>query len=289
MGFIINNQIWQLAEKLYIHCYEINGFIDFLKSHEVNLPDNFYNGFEVYSFMSSERNDFAQFMQNVPSYRYIPILEGIVFNEKVKNTQKDNWNYYGTYIKTWYPELLKQFKETGLSIDDSKNKIILIEAETEKSIDNLDFLQCNFNDQLLNYIKKEINEGYNSGHFLAVMVLSRKLAECLIVRVFEVVFRKQDENGVYNGNNHSLWFDTTKKRIHDFDTLLENLKDNSSAFHEDKDFVEELYSKIKPFKNEANRVIHRDYVIPNKDSVSKWEVPILFDKLGKLYRKYCNP
>lgn len=289
MGFIINNQIWQLAEKLYIHCYEINGFTDFLKSHEVNLPDNFYNGFEVYSFMSSERNDFVQFMQNVPAYRYIPILEGIVFDAKVKNTQRDNWNYYGTYIKKWYPELLKQIKETGLNIDDSKNKIVLIDTETEKSIDNSDFLQCNFNDQLLNYIKKEINESYNSGHFLAVMVLSRKLAECLVVRVFEVVFRKQDENGVYNVNNHSLWFNTTKNRIHDLDTLLENLKDNSPSFHEDKDFVEEMCSKIKPFKNEINKVIHRDYVIPNKDSVDKWEISILFDKLGKLYRKYCNP
>jgi len=34
--------------------------------------------------MSTEQNQFAQHMQGVPSYRYIPILEKIVFDEKIK-------------------------------------------------------------------------------------------------------------------------------------------------------------------------------------------------------------
>jgi len=45
------------------------------------------------------------------------------------------------------------------------------------------------------------------------MVLIRKLIECLVLRIFEIVFRKRDERGVYNGQNHSLWFDTTYWKI----------------------------------------------------------------------------
>lgn len=289
MGFVINNQIWQLTEKLYVHCYEPGGFVNFLESQEINLPENFYSDFEIYSFMSSDQNNFASFMQNVPSYRYISLLEKIVFDEKIKNTQRDNWNYYGAYIKNWYPELLKQVKQSGLNIDNANKKMLFKYDTNTKSEGNFDFLQCSFNDQFLNYIKKEINESYNSGYFLAVMVLSRKLAECLVLRIFEIVFRKCDENGVYNSDNHSLWFDMNKKRIHDFEKLLDNLRTNSSAFHEDRDLVEEVCSLIKPFKNETNKVVHRDYKIPDKDSVARWEIPVLFDKLGKLFRKYCNP
>jgi len=289
MSFVINNQIWQLAEKLYIHCYEIDGFVNFLRSHKINLPDDFYSNFEIYSFMSTEQNRFAQFMQRVPSYRYLPILEKIIFDEKIKSTQRDNWNYYGVYIRRWYPELLDQLKQAGLEIDDSNNKIIPRESEAGKIQEKPDFLRYNFNDPFLDYIRKEINENYNNTQYLAVMVLSRKMAECIIIRIFEVVFRKHDSSGVYNEPNHFLWFDKSKNRFQNFGTLLINLKNNSSSFDEDRDFVEEICTLIKPFKDEMNRIVHYDYKIPTKDHVEQWDIPDIFNRLGKLYKKYCNP
>ena len=150
-----------------------------------------------------------------------------------------------------------------------------------------DFLRYNFNDPFLDYIKKEINETCHNRHYLAVMVLIRKLIECLVVRICEVVFRKYDGKG-YNSQNHSLWFNKTKNRVHDLDVLLENLRTNSAYFHEDKDFVEELCALIKPLKNEINRIVHRDYKIPNYEDVNKWDIPKLLNKLRRLYRKYCN-
>lgn len=210
MSLIINNQIWQLTEKLYIHCYDTSGFVDFLESYEVKLPDDFYSNFEIYSFMSTEQNKFVQYMQRVPSYRYIPILEKITFNGKIKNTQRDNWNYYGIYIRHWYPELIKQLKQVGLEIDDTSNKLSFQGSEMDTIQDGSDFLKYNFSDPFLDYIKKEINENHNDRHYLSVMVLSRKLFECLVKRIFEVVFRKYDERGVYNEQNHSLWFNKKK-------------------------------------------------------------------------------
>jgi hypothetical protein len=289
MGFVINNQIWQLTEKLYIHCHKVDGFVNLLKSHEVNLPDDFYSSFEIYSFMSSEQNNFVQFMQGVPSYRYLPILEEVIFDENIRSTQRDNWNYYGVYIKNWHPELLDRIKRAGLEIDNSKNKIIRTDIEIEQAYDTQDFLKYSFNDPFLDYIRKEINESHNSGLYLAAMILSRKLAECLVVRVFEVVFKERDERGAYNEHYHSLWYDKTRSRVHNLDTLIDNLKDNSTSFYDSKDLVEEVCLLVKPFKNEINKIVHRDYKIPNKEEVDKWDIPGLFNKLRRLYIKYCNP
>jgi len=49
--------------------------------------------------------------------------------------------------------------------------------------------------RFLDYIKKEINESYRERLYLAVMILTRKLIECIIHRIFEIVFRERDENG----------------------------------------------------------------------------------------------
>jgi len=70
---------------------------------------------------------------------------------------------------------------------------------------------------------------------------------------------------------------------------LENLKANSESFQEDKEFVDEVCILIKPLKNEINKIFHRDYKIPSNDDVNKWDIPGLSNKLGRLYRKYCNP
>ena len=288
MGLFINNKIWQLTEKLYIHCYGKDSFVSFLESHEVKLPDGLYDNFEIYSFLSTEQNHFAQQMQGVPSYRYIPILEKIVFDEKIKNTQRDNWNYYGIYIRSWYPELIRELEENEVNINNRKHRLYYVESEAAKIQADSDFLRYNFNDPFLDYIKKEINETFHNRYYLAVMVLTRKLIECLIVRICEVVFQKYDGKG-YNSQNHSLWFNKKRNRIHDLDVLLENLKTNSSYFHEDKDFVEELCALIKVLKNEINKIVHRDYKIPNYEDVYKWEIPELSNKLWRLYRKYCNP
>ncbi|MBD3227664.1 MAG: hypothetical protein GF329_05705 [Candidatus Lokiarchaeota archaeon] len=289
MGLVFNNKIWQLVERLYIHCYSVDEFINFLKSKEVDIKNNFYSNFDVYVFMSTETTDFARFMQNIPSYRYLSILEAIVFDDKIIATASDNWNYYGKYIKNWYPELIKELKNSNIIIDEQNKKLKSEDGEFLASSDSLDFLQYGFNDSFLDYIKKEINESFNSAHYLSVIILSRKLAECIIIRVFEVVFRKNNENGGYCESNHDLWFDKTKNRYQNFDTLLANLKDNSPSFQEDKELVEEICYLIKPFKDEANKIVHYDYKKPNEDYVKQRSIPDIFDKLGKLYKKYCNP
>src|SRR5207244_12030877 len=124
--------------------------------------------------------------------------------------------------------------------------------------------------------------------FLSVMFLSRKLLETTIVRLFEVVFPKIKE-GQYSEENHALWFDKSKNKFHGFETLLENLKDNAVAFHEDSALVLEFVGLVKPFKNETNSCVHADYKVPDEGSLKPWKIPYLANLARKLFRKYCNP
>ncbi len=289
MPLVIKDQTWQLAEKLYIHSYRVEGFIDLLKSHEIVLPDDFYSGFEVYAFMTTVHNEFARFMQKVPSHRYLSLLKDIIFDGNIRNTQRDNWNYLGVQIKTWYPELLKSLEESHLEISMSEQEIIFSEIISRQIQSNPDFLIYDFNDYFLDYIKKEINEAYNEGHYLAVMILSRKLIECVIFRICEVVFNEKDANGTYNRDNHILWFNLSEGRNLGLDKVLDNLKDNSSRFYGYKDLVEEICLLTRPLKNRINKMVHRDYIIPTKEIVDDEDIPGLCNKLRRLYGKYCNP
>jgi hypothetical protein len=107
--------------------------------------------------------------------------------------------------------------------------------------ESCDFLKNQYNDQFLDYIRKEINESYDNQLYLSVMILSRKLLETNIIRIFEVVFPKLNPSSGYEESNHNLWYDKGKRRYHDFEVLIDNLKNNSSKFYEDRDLIEEIY------------------------------------------------
>jgi hypothetical protein len=286
MNSSINDQAWQYVEKLYIHCYELDGFLKFIKSKNVELPAGIFDNFEIYRLMSTDNHDFAEFMRSISIYKCLPILSEVIFDVKIQSTQSSSWNYYGTSIKNWYPQLKDQINRAGFIID-NVNKEIYPKDDIIPNLRRQELIEVDFSDPFLNHIKKEINECYIEEHYLAVMILSRKLAECLIVRLMERVFPKY-QNNIYSSQNHSLLCDIGKNyRIHDLSILLENIKDNSSAFHEDEDLVKDTCSLVKPFKNETNKMVHKDYKNPIKENVDIWDISRMMGMLWKLYKKYC--
>ena len=290
MGLNLANKVWVYAERLYISTHSADEFIQILKGFGINYNNELYEQFKhtkpLYTFMSNEDYAFADFMQTVPTYKYLAILEPIVFDEKVIATKKDNWNYYGEYIKNWYPNLIELLELAEVRIDYTNKKLIYEDKEYEPS--TADFLPHSFNDPFLDYIRKEINDGYQRGLYLSVMFLSRKLLEVIFVRLFEVVFPKI-VGGEYNADNHNLWFDVRKNAHRNFDTLLDNLKDKALAFHEGKDLILELCGFVKPFKDETNACVHKDYKIPNSKYVNSWRIEHLVNMARRLFKKYCNP
>ena len=145
-----------------------------------------------------------------------------------------------------------------------------------------------FSDLFLDYIRKEINESYNNGQLLAVIMLSRKLLEALVIRICEVVFPKI-ANGNYSEINHNIWYNRAKGRYHGLEMLIDNLRSKSSDFHEDKELLEQTCSTIDATRTEANKCVHRDYKIPNEEYLKTLKIENAVVSARKLYKKYCNP
>lgn len=299
MGFNINQKIWLYVERLYIHCYGIDSFVIFLKQFGIDYKSDVYdkmkkrihcNGRDpVYVFMSEENYDFGHFMQTVPSYKYLSILEKVVFDEEIVATKNDGWNYYGEGIKKWYPAIIDLLRVEEIIIYDESQKLTYQEEEeATEAFSGFDFLPYGFQDMFLDYIRKEINECYKGGQFLAVMILSRKLLESLFIRILQSVFPKI-ANGQYSEKNHFIWYNQFFNGYHSFNKLIENMKNNSFEFKEDKDLIESMCSKVKPFKNETNLFVHQDYKIPDESYVKSWKVASIVALVGKAYKKYCNP
>jgi hypothetical protein len=225
-------------------------------------------------------------MDLIPAYKYLPFLQDIVFDPDVQRTAQDNWNYYGEYIRHWYPQLLDLLNLAGLTVDFENGQLTYPDIESPP--ESQDFLPEIFGDIFIDYIRRETNEAHQGELFLSVMFLSRKLLESVTVRLMEVVFPKM-VNRAYSLENHIIWYDTTTSRYHNFDVLLDNLKARASAFHEDEEMIKEFVSLVRPFKNETNKCVHSDYRIPDARYVNGWRIPMLVALARRLFRKYCNP
>src|SRR3989344_366601 len=223
MSLNLNQEIWMYVERLYMHCYNSESFKLFLQKYGIEYDNSFYAEFNktepLYKFMSVPDFSFAHFMQTIPTYKYLKLLEKIVFDETIIATRKDGWNYYGTYIKEWHPRVVELLRATGVLLDPDLKK--LLHSEEEKQFEGPDFLPYDFNDLFLDYIRKEINESYTNGQLLAVIVLSRKLLEALIIRIMEVMFPKL-VSGVYKEQNPELWYDKERNIYKGFEKLLSN-------------------------------------------------------------------
>lgn len=290
MGLNLPKKIWVYAERLYIHAHDAEKFKVLLKNYGIEYGGAPYGEFENtksrYGFMSEENYTFANFMQAVPTYKYLRVLEAIVFDPEVVVTAQDNWNYYGEFISNWYPKVVELLGLAEVGIDPAQKKLIYEEAGDSKS--ESDFLPYAFNDPFLDYLRKEINESYRNNLYLSVMFLSRKVLEVVFIRIMEVVFPKQSA-GKYNKGNHELWFDVRRNGYRNFGELITNLKENSSAFQEDKQLVLELCALVKPFKDETNSCVHDDYKIPDASYVRDWRASQIVTLSRKVFRKYCNP
>lgn len=289
MSLNFNQEIWIIVERLYIHVYSTDEFKIFLKKFGLDYTSELYDNFNyiLYTFMSEPHYDFANFMQTVPTYKYLPILEKIIFDEKIIATRKDGWNYYGNYIKNWHPEIIKILKSSNIVIDSDFKK--LIHEEVDEVFEGPDFLPYQFGDLFLDYIRKEINESYANGQMLATIILSRKLLEALTIRIMEVVFPKKNVAVEYLEENHLLWYDKLNKRHQSFSVLIKNLKSKSEEFHEDEDLIKKLCKDMNRMRIKANSYVHRDYKIPNEEIVSSLKIELSVEGIRKIYKKYCNP
>jgi hypothetical protein len=290
MPLAIIQRAWVLAERLYIHCHGPDNFLALLKAHGIEYANEAYATFGVvksrYTFMSEEDYTFAQFMTSVPAFRYLPVLERIVFDETVVKTQGDGWNYYGEPVRGWRPDLLELIRLAGIEVQAAARRLRYEEQAVDRSAAEFDLEP--FGDPFLDHIRGEANKAHAAELYLSVMFASRKLIEVITVRLLEVICPKI-VNKVYSEDNHDLWYDKRRNSYKDLDVLLTVLSDRAALFHEDRDMVTEFVGLARPLKNETNACVHRDYRVPDKQYLTSWRIPQTLRIGRRLFRKYCNP
>lgn len=177
MALAIAKRAWVLTERLFIHAYDNDAFLRLLRQHDIDYHGDPYRDLAttkgLYTFMSEENYEFPRVMELVPSYKYLPLLEDIVFDPKVQKTESDNWNYYGEFIKNWYPDLIDLLKLAGIEVDLDQRE--LRHPEPPVAPEQRDFLPDEFGDSFIDYIRKETNECKQNNLNLSVMFLARKL------------------------------------------------------------------------------------------------------------------
>lgn len=127
MALDLDKRVWVLVERLYITVYGEEDFIEFLKQFDIDYPGIPYQEFNttrgLYMFMSREDYTFSRFMNSVSKSKYLPILEEILFDPKIQDTQSNNWNYYGEYIRNWYPRLIRFVESAGFKVKNQEVQI----------------------------------------------------------------------------------------------------------------------------------------------------------------------
>jgi hypothetical protein len=290
MPLTIQPRTWVLAERLYVHCYSPQDFVDLLARHGITYNNSAYARFDQvpvrYPFMSQDDSTFARFMTGVPTHVYLRLLERIVFDDCVIRTAQDNWNYYGEYIKHWRPQLLDLLRVAGVTIDEPG--VSLDRGADDGPAATDEFLPHAFADSFLDFMRSETNAAYDAHLFLAVMFLSRKIVEACVVRVMEAAFPKI-VSGQYSEANHQMWFDKNRGRLLGLGSLLENMNDRAGDFHEDMALVKESIALFRPLKREADECVHADFSTPDAAYVDGWHIPATVHRFRRLFRKYCNP
>jgi len=142
-------------------------------------------------------------------------------------TQQDNWNYYGEYIRSWYPDLLELLRLAGIAIESAAKRLRYDEFPEDTA--RGDFISEAFADPFLDYMRNELNQAISQRLFLAAMFIARKMLETIVIRLFEVVFPKL-VNKQYSPTNHELWYDKKHNTFRGLDTLLNVLRERAGSF-----------------------------------------------------------
>lgn len=141
MALQLVDRVWMLAERLYIHTHSVEDFLTFLNAFGVVYPGLTYADFgqnkPLYKFMSEPNFEFAEFMKKIPTHRYLRILEAIAFDENIRSTTDDGFNYYGEKINRWYPEFIQLIELAGINVDLAAKKLIYNPAEIAPQADEL--------------------------------------------------------------------------------------------------------------------------------------------------------
>jgi len=160
---------------------------------------------------------------------------------------------------------------------ESRDKLNSIRQQIEKHPETKKFIILNHSDHFYQKLEDEINLCYTYGAYTAVLILSRKLIENLLIDVL------RNKYGNKTKSAREVYYREDKHRFHDFTRLLENLEGKKDDFKVDKDTFEKFISSVEPFRKGANSKTHSIVnLIEKKEELEKFNVQDLASLLMRL-------
>lgn len=142
------------------------------------------------------------------------------------------------------------------------------------------FITLDHSDYFYQKLESEINICYISGSYTAVLILSRKLIENLLIDILRKKYGYKTEEDV------EIYYRTNLGRFHDLARLLKNLGERKSDFRIDMDIINEIFKLIKPFRKNANKKAHSIvHLIEEKEELENFNVQRLVSLLIRLFNK----
>ena len=168
-----------------------------------------------------------------------------------------------------------------------RNKETVVEIRTEKvkrsssrmrsRPEIIEFAKYDTDDEWLKAHIEEINKTYTLKCYTATFILCRKVLENLIA--IHILERKYPEN---TQEHRQKYFDFSRKRIHDFNRLLSNLRNSSNDFIPKNDIVNRICDLAKGFKEDANEMTHSLYHIATKKELDEKDFQQMLNLVAEL-------
>jgi hypothetical protein len=174
-------------------------------------------------------------------------------------------------------ESLKTLKEIEIEGKTTEGRKI---TKIEKKI--IEIAKFETNDKFLSAHINEINRAYTYGCYTACFVLMRKVLENLIVKILKEKYPEKKEEHIIK------YFDTNRRRNHDFNVLLKNLEKSSKDFYTEENIVKRICELANPFRETANEMTHSIYHIATKKEIDESKFQYTLDLIKELFQKHLK-
>lgn len=137
------------------------------------------------------------------------------------------------------------------------------------------FLNVDSEERFYSDLIVDINKSYQSRIYDAVLVLTRKLFESLLIDILR---------GHYGNQKIRMFFNPDRAMYHSFSVLLENLEENMGDFqHYSLSLDDEFIDSLDDFRVDANESAHSI-----ETDISESEIEDLSDEATRISKKLLN-
>lgn len=149
-------------------------------------------------------------------------------------------------------------------------------SQTTESKENV--VELNHPEYFYKKLESEINSCYSCKAYTAVIILSRKLIENLLIDVLRKKYGSTTKRDV------EMYYGTEQGRFHDFTFLLKNLDEQKGDFKIDEEIIHQFFELVKPFRKNANSKAHSIvHIIEKKEELKDYDIQRLASLLIRLY------